>query len=261
MKISVITVVLNDKENIGKTIASVIGQKDVNFEYIVIDGASVDGTSDVIEQYRESIDFFISERDEGIADAFNKGITKASGDIVGIVNSGDFLEEGALERVAHVFAKETDVVYGNVRYWDGEQPEYVYKADHRLLVKFMSVNHPAVFVRKELYERLGGFDKGYTMAMDYELILRFYLAGACFCYTDTVLSNMALGGVSDLRWREAYKEAYEIRRRYLGSGLMLQVEYRFQVLKRRVSNLLSFLGLDSIKRLYRCFVSPIKKKR
>ncbi len=175
MKISIITIVFNDVKHIEKTIRSVLGQDIQDLEYIIIDGGSTDGTVEIIEKYLDSIDIFISEKDNGIVDAFNKGIQKASGDIIGLVNSGDFLEKGTLQKVSDEFKKDSsiDVVYGNVQYWSDDQKEYLYKASHHLLAKFMSINHPAVFVRKELYNRYGLFDNTYKVAMDYDLMLRF----------------------------------------------------------------------------------------
>jgi len=112
-----------------------------------------------------------------------------------------------------------DIVYGDVLYWKSNVPEYRYKANHTLLQEFMSINHPAVFVKREVYEQYGLFDKTFKVAMGYELMLRFFVNGVKFMYIDKVLSNMALGGVSDVNWRLAYKEAYEIRKKYLGSSL------------------------------------------
>lgn len=259
MKISIVTIVLNDKQNIEKTIQSVLVQKGC-FEYIIIDGGSIDGTLDIIKKYKDRIDIFISEKDNGIVDAFNKGIKIASGDIIGIVNSGDFLEKDALSIVVQNFDADKDIVYGDVQYWNKDKKDYIYSANHNYLDKFMSINHPAVFVRKSLYGRLGVFDKNYPIAMDYELLLRFYVNGAKFKYISKVLSNMALGGVSDVNWRKAYEEAYEIRKKYLGFSLGLYFDYIFQVLKRHISDFLSRTGLEKLKKIYRNRFSRIKKQ-
>ncbi len=261
MKLSIITIVLNDKQNIEKTILSVINQK-IDLEYIIIDGGSIDGTLDIIKKYEDKIDIFLTEKDDGIVDAFNKGINLATGDIVGIVNSGDFLENNALESVVIGFERShADIVYGNVQYWDGDEKEYIYKADHSFLPKFMSVNHPAVFVKKEIYNQYGLFDSTYKVAMDYDLMLRFYSKGAKFKYLDTTLSNMALGGVSDANWQLAYHESFDIRKKYLGKSLSLYVSYLWQVFKRYMSNAVSKLGLESIKKFYRLYFSSIKKEK
>ena len=258
--ISIITVVKNDKNNIEKTILSVLNQKDVDLEYIVIDGGSTDGTLKIIEKYKDKIDVLISEKDNGIVDAFNKGIKIAKGDVVGVINSGDLLEPDVLTTIMQAFEKtRADIVYGDVLYWEGAVQEYRYKANHTLLQEFMSINHPAVFVKKKIYEHYGLFDETFKVAMDYELMLRFFVNDVKFIYIDKVLSNMALGGVSDVNWRLAYKEAYEIRKKYLGNSLGLYINYIFQVLKRSVSNLLVKIGLESLREFYKKYFSKIKK--
>ena len=260
MKFSIITIVLNDKQNIEKTILSVINQK-IDLEYIIIDGKSNDGTLDIIKRYESKINALVIEKDDGIVDAFNKGINLATGDIVGIVNSGDFLEDNALELVVNSFESDIDIVYGNVQYWDGDEKDYIYSADHRFLDRFMAINHPAVFVKKSIYERFGLFDKNFPIAMDYELMLRFFVNNVRFKYINKVLSNMALGGVSDVNWQRAYKEAYEIRKKHLEFSIRLYYEYKFQVFKRYVSNALTKLGLNEVKSFYRNKFSTIKKSR
>jgi glycosyltransferase involved in cell wall biosynthesis len=260
MTISIVTVVLNDVDHIEKTILSVIHQPNIDLEYIIIDGGSTDGTVEIIRRYEKHLSYWLSEPDEGVSDAFNKGIIHADGDIIGLVNSGDFLESGALCQVINVFDENNlDIVYGNVQYWNGAVREYIYKADHTLLGKFMSINHPAVFVKNEIYKKYGMFDRHYRVAMDYELMLRFYIKGARFAYLDTVLSNMALGGLSDVNWNRAYREAYTIRKHYLGKSIKLYLGYLFQILKRYISNFLERLELGYIKQWYRHSFSPINK--
>ena len=260
MKLSIITIVLNDKQNIEKTILSVLSQS-VEVEYIIIDGGSTDGTLDIIEKYRDKISVIVSEEDDGIVDAFNKGISLTTGDIVGIVNSGDFLENNALKIVLENFDINIDIIYGDVQYWSKDKKDYIYKADHTYLNRFMSINHPAVFVRKEVYDKFGLFNKKYPLAMDYELMLRFFVKGVKFKYVDKVLSNMALGGVSDINWKKAYKEAYDIRKEHLGFSIVLYYKYLFQIFKRYLSNFLSMIGLEKIKKIYRNKFSTIKKSK
>ena len=155
----------------------------------------------------------------------------------------------------------TEIVYGNVQYWKDDKKEYIYSADHTHLDTFMSINHPAVFVKKSVYKNLGLFDENFPLAMDYELMLRFFTHNIQFRYIDKVLSNMALGGVSDINWRQAYREAYEIRKKYLGGSFKLYIYYLFQVWKRHISNLVSNIGLEHIKTFYRSRFSTIQKSR
>ena len=109
MKLSIITVSLNNKDTIEQTIRSVLSQTYNNVEYIVIDGGSTDGTVDIIKKYEDKISYWVSESDKGIYDAMNKGIRKATGDIVGILNADDFyVDENVLEKVVKCFEKEKD---------------------------------------------------------------------------------------------------------------------------------------------------------
>ena len=103
--ISIITVVLNDENNIEKTILSILNQKYKNVEYIIIDGASKDNTVEIIKKYSKQISYWQSEKDEGIYDAFNKGLEKANGDLIGFVNSGDLLTEKSLEYLVDYYSK------------------------------------------------------------------------------------------------------------------------------------------------------------
>lgn len=259
MKLSIITVVLNDKDNIEKTILSVINQK-VNLEYIIIDGGSTDGTLNIIEKYQDKIDVFVSEKDKGIVDAFNKGLKQTSGDIIGLLNSGDYLEDEALLRVEKGFEENSvNIVYGDMQYWDGKDKTYVFTANHTFLEKFMSVNHAAVFIKKEVYIKHGLFNEKYKVAMDYELMLRFYMNGARFKYINRILSNMSLGGVSDVSWKLAYRESYEVRKEKFGFSFNLYIQYLFQILKRYVGIFLLLIGLDSFLKFYRNKFAKIKK--
>ncbi len=260
-KISLITVVYNSCETIETTIKSVIGQNYNNKEYIIIDGGSTDGTVDIIKKYEKKLAYWCSEKDSGVSEAFNKGIIKANGEIIGLVNSGDFLEPSILLKVAKTFEEQkVDIVYGNVQYWKNGEKEYLYRANHRLLPRFMSINHPAVFVKKEAYEKYGLFDTQYNLAMDYELMLRFFLKGAKFYYLDETLSNMSLDGISDRYWRRAYKEVYLIKKLHLSrKKSLLFLEYGFQLMKRYLSNLLAYFGMEGLRSFYRAKFSSIKK--
>lgn len=260
--ISIITIVLNDVKHIEQTITSILDQHIKDLEYIIIDGGSTDGTVEILKQYNDVISYWSSEKDKGIVDAFNKGIKKTSGDIIALVNSADFLEPNALKKVIEAFQhSDADIVYGNMQYWENGKKEYVYKANHTLLPKFMSLNHPAVFVKKELYNTYGFFDANYKIAMDYDLLLRFHTNGAKFIYINSILSNMTLGGISDINWRSAYHESFNIRKKYLGNSISLYTSYLWQILKRYISNTVTKLGLENIKKYYRTYFSSIKKEK
>jgi len=255
MTISIVTVVLNDRNNIEATMRSIVGQA-VDVEYIVIDGGSTDGTLDIIEKYKDKISYFASEKDGGIADAFNKGLAVATGEIVGILNSGDVYVDGTLEHVCR-FGESWDILYGDVIFVDGGY-DFIFKPNHTLIESFMSLAHPGIFVKKSVYDKFGIFDTAYRYAMDYELMLRFFMSNVRFAYAERLYANMSMGGASDLHWLEAYFESFVIKRRYYG----FLSPFSFFVsssLKRAVRNMLSNKKTEWIVKYYRKKLSPIKK--
>jgi len=200
-KISLVTVCRNSAATIAKTIDSVLSQKDAGVEYIIIDGASTDGTQAVVESYGSNIDIFFSEPDEGIADAFNKGIALATGSIIGLINSNDTLTDGALQKVRNYFANHPDaeVVHGDILLLSGAQVIKRIKPPAHWWYPWRLVlfNHPATYVRRTVYERLGGFDTTYSIAMDADIFLRWSSNGVKIDYLAEILAHMQAGGVSD----------------------------------------------------------------
>lgn len=195
-KISVITIAFNSASSIEETIKSVIGQKYENLEYIIIDGGSTDGTVDIIKKYEQYVAYWISEPDKGISDAFNKGINAATGDVIGIVNSDDQYLEGALAAVADSYDGVADVYRGSILINDKEKYTYAPSMKFGVLPIKVNVCHLPTFITKAAYEKYGGYDTSYKIAMDLDLLRRFYRKGAKFKLVDAVLGNFNVGGVS-----------------------------------------------------------------
>ena len=198
IKISIITVSLNSETTIEDTIKSVQAQHYDNLEYIIIDGKSTDGTLNIIERYSDIVTNYISEPDNGISDAFNKGIQMATGELIGIINSDDMLAENSLNIIGELDLENVDVIYGNcIVFGKGEKP-YRSKPFPNLdeLKEQMALIHPATFIKKDAYEKYGAFDLNYKCCMDRELLLRMYLAGANFRYINADLAKMRLGGIN-----------------------------------------------------------------
>ena len=179
MKISIVTVTLNSEKTLERTIKSVLGQNYSDVEYIIIDGGSTDGTLNIIEKYKDKISKVISEKDNGLYDAMNKGIKLSTGDIVGILNSDDFFyNEEVLSIVANSFEdKEIDAVYGDITYFAddvGKVTRYWRAGDYseRKLNNGWIIPHPSLFVRKSVYAKCGFFNLDFKIAADYEFILR-----------------------------------------------------------------------------------------
>ena len=175
MKITIITPAYNAEKTIEKTLQSVLNQSYGDIEYIVVDGASKDNTLQIVRKYERQISKIISEPDNGIADAYNKGIRLATGDLIGIVAADDALLPGAIERLVSAYDGHSDVVAGGIVECDGVGYRLVpSQPDLKLLEWRTSLRHPATFIRKSAYLKYGSYDTHYKCAMDRELFLRYY---------------------------------------------------------------------------------------
>ncbi len=223
MKISIITVCLNSVKTLERTIESVINQKYPDKEYIIIDGGSQDGTVEIIEKYQKYITYWHSVADNGIYDAMNQGIEKATGDIICFLNSNDWFNDDVLDKIVKVFLeKKCDMVSGRIAWIvDGQvlgnSPTPMCETD---LYEKMIYPHPALFVKKGLFEQFGKFDLQYRVCADYEWLLRVYTRGTKVETVDTVVTNFAMGGISSSQ--RTYEETKTICLKYLPKNLYLQ---------------------------------------
>lgn len=258
--VSIITVVYNGRDTIEKTIKSVLNQTYGNIEYIIIDGGSKDGTLDIIRKYDNKIAYWVSEPDEGISDAFNKGIALSTGDIIGMINADDWYEPNAVSWAVERFNENgPDIVHGLVQYWNGRNMKELVTADHELLAYEMTLNHPTVFVRAGVYEKIGLFLTDFSYAMDYEWLLRAKVKGFRFSYIERKLANMSFNGSSDYHWRKAVKENWKARRLY-GSCRFNSPYYIFQIGRGVIRRVLQRTGCDFIVNFFRSNFSVIKKR-
>lgn len=211
-----ITVVKNGETTIEKTIKSVLSQTFKNFEYIVLDGESTDGTLEILDHYKNDIDIIKSEKDNGIYDAMNKAIAIAKGNWIAIINSDDELDSKALELVyAFLGTKNAvDVVYGDLLTGPGMNERKV--SNHQNLPSRM-ISHPATLVNSSTYQKYGMFDSKLKVAADYDFLLRVYKSGGVFHRIDEVLAIYYIGGFSSRNWRISIKET-----------LMTQYKYGFR---------------------------------
>ena len=216
-KVSIITVVYNAVDTIERTIKSVLDQDYENVEYIIIDGASTDGTTDILKKYKSKISRIISEPDDGIYYAMNRGIQEATGEVIGILNSDDWYEKNVLSQIIKVFeTRETDIVYGKIKrvYNNGKIEEVDRVVPLDTIWYNMAVYHPATFVRKSVYNKVGYFDTSYRIASDYDFILRCYIDNIKFTYYNQYLTNFSLGGVSS-NMLACTKEHIKIAQKYI----------------------------------------------
>jgi glycosyltransferase involved in cell wall biosynthesis len=192
--VSIITVVKNGENLLEKTIQSVLSQTYQNIEYIIIDGASTDGTVNLIRQYGEKICHWVSEPDSGISEAFNKGIYLSNGDWINFLNAGDvFWQKDTVERVSCYFAQGL-ILTGFAQFGQKVMPKRVLRNQERLNVKSM-VSHQASFVHRSVFDQIGLFSPDYQLRMDYDFWLRAF-RHYDFFMLDEILVNYDPHGMS-----------------------------------------------------------------
>ena len=218
MKISIITITYNSEETLEDTIKSVVSQNYKDIEYIIIDGGSTDGTMAIVNKYKEQISIIVSEPDKGIYDAMNKGVEKATGDLVGILNSDDFYvndnvissiaekignNDGIYADLVYVGREDTDKI---IRYWKSK----AYKEGSFL--KGWMPPHPTFFIRKKIYDKYGTYNLSLKSAADYELMLRLiHKEKISITYLPQIITKMRVGGQSNASLSNRFKANKEDR--------------------------------------------------
>ncbi len=235
---SIITVCYNSEKTIERTIQSILHQTFQDYEYIMIDGLSSDKTMDVINKYEPVFQGrlkCVSEKDKGIYDAMNKGIYMASGKIIGIVNSDDYLERDALETVKSYYNPDLkyQIIYGMVKYFNSQgELESVVFTHHRLMEKLM-IQHPACFVSKSIYDNKSVFSLDYNSSSDYDFMLKmFYDKEIVFIPVLKILSNFQTGGMSYNM--SASIETFKIWRKYGCISRMRYIINLFSLFLKRI---------------------------
>ena len=233
MKVSIITVVYNNKNCIFDCLQSVLNQNYPNIEVIVIDGGSTDGTQQVIESFSDQLTYYTSEKDKGLFDALNKGISKATGDVIGILHSDDlFYSDGTISQIAEAFNQsKADLVYGDGMYVDREDTRkikriYTSKEFHKKYLNFGWIPlHTTIFVKRELFQKYGLYVLNYPIASDYEISLRWFSNPAIKTYyLNKWIVKMRLGGQSttiNLQKKKSVQDLEIIHRYHLWGWLTL----------------------------------------
>ncbi len=260
--LTVVTVCRNALELLKPTVQSVLEQERPGLEYWVIDGASTDGTVEYLDELSAIGVRTLSEPDRGIADAMNKGIARASGRFVAHLHAGDHYLPGALAAFASRIEREpdADVVCGWLVKRE-ERGDTIYRCDPARLPWDMTVNHPATFTRRAVFERLGGFDPAYPNAMDYELFLRLHAAGSRFTVIPEPLAYMTNEGQSERSLWTTLKETQTIRRRHVRSGFACSPLYlAFLWLRGAIRRALQLAGLGGSVEWFRRRFSMVRKE-
>ena len=252
-KISVITICYNSVQTIEKAIQSVVRQDYAHREYIVVDGLSTDGTLSIVDRYRSQIDVVISEKDKGISDAFNKGIRRATGDLIVMINSDDILLEGALSKVAEAWTPDVDVLATNVIMRDcqtgyecREKPSTTFP----LMPFFRHVAHQGAYVSRKCYDKYGLYDTSIRWPMDLEFLMRVYTKGGTFRYADIDTAVFMSGGTTNKNSIFKKKDDYlYLVKKNGGSALQAWTFYLFLVATQMAKKVLSVFGKNFAQKL------------
>lgn len=251
MKVSIITVCYNSQSTIADTIRSVQAQNYLDIEYIIVDGNSKDSTNDIVKSFGDVVSLHISEKDNGLYDAMNKGIKHATGDVVGILNSDDIYEsETVISDVVAQFSAELDLVFGDLVFVKQDNLSKItrfYSLPHfkpwKLRFGWMPP-HPATFIRRECYTKYGLYKEGYKISADYELFVRYLLVqNLSFKHFSKTLIRMRDGGVSTAGLKSSLTLNSEIVKGCRENGiytniffLLLKIPFKLIELYKRPSN-------------------------
>lgn len=247
--VSIITVCYNSEQTIERTIISVLEQTYNNIEYIIIDGKSTDGTLDIVDKYRDSFGnrlIFISEKDNGIYDAMNKGIKLAKGNLIGIINSDDYYERDAVEEIINAYinnnANPLSVYYGGTGIVSDGVIKRIVFSDHEKLEENM-ITHPSCFVTRKTYEEMGYFDLKYCCVADYDFMLRLKKSGiVSFVRIKKHIANFSLGGACSTN--RAYIDLLHLRMDY---KMISKPKGYIEIFKAKVAEWMQKQGMKPIK--------------
>ena len=249
IKVSIITVCFNSEKTIERTIKSVFDQTYKNIEYIIIDGASTDKTLEIIDRYRDKFKErlkVVSEKDDGIYFAMNKGIALSTGILIGIINSDDWYEVDAVQKMVEAYEADHDnpmtVYYGNTGMIKDEELLLISKSDHNTLEDDM-ISHPSCFVTKEAYDKLGTYNTDYPSVADYDLMLRYKRSESVdFVHVNEHIANFTLGGMSSTG--KAYVDLLNLQINY---GKISRLKGSVDIFKAKLAECMEKHGMKPIK--------------
>lgn len=245
MKVSIITVVLNSKATIKDAVLSIGSQDYDNIEHIIIDGGSTDGTHSLIDRYKDRRAIFISERDNGIYEAMNKGLRIASGEIIGFLNSDDLYahEKVVSEVVATLKNKKVDAVFADLVLVAPQNPNYVVRCyqsknfSPKTLTRGIMPAHPTLYLRKSVYEKYGYFKTDYKIAADYEFVTRIFKDNKLsYHYIPKIMVKMRAGGASTKNLKSNWILNLEILRACRENGLRTNLLKIYSKYPRKILN-------------------------
>jgi glycosyltransferase involved in cell wall biosynthesis len=221
LKVSIITITYNSEATLIDTIDSVLNQNYQDIEYIIVDGKSTDSTHSIVHSYKDRISKFVSEKDDGLYDALNKGISLATGDVIGILHSDDFYtNHHVISNVVNAFShNDADAVYADLFYVDKNDVNKIHRKwksgnyKHGLFLNGWMPPHPTFFVKRSVYQKYGSFNLDLVSAADYELMLRFiHKHKIKLAYLPEFIIKMRVGGKSNVSLKNRIRANNEDRK-------------------------------------------------
>ena len=278
MKLSIITVNRNNADGLRKTIESVVSQTYTDFEYIIIDGASTDGSVDIIKEYADRITYWVSEPDIGIYNAMNKGILKAKGEYLQFLNSGDWLvDEDVIDRIYQLEQESVDIITGD---WINSQegsifelvksPAYYRVQKHEIIslndLYNGTLHHPVSLIKKELFDRYGLYDEDLKIVADWFFFLKVVgLNGAKVQYVDLAIAYFDISGISstniDLLITERETKLKEIIPKQILIDYIYfnELECKYRTLKNRFDFLFHYPIVYNMARVFNRLIRFVNK--
>lgn len=260
--VTVITIVYNRSKYLAQTIESILSQSYNNVEYILIDGGSTDGTLDIIRKYEHAIDYWVSEPDAGISDAFNKGLTASTGKWLNFMNCGDrFASADTLQDLVDNIDEKADVIFGKANVIDSKGKMLLTSGrafDRKKFARGLMIPHQSAFHNRHYFQQYGLFDKRLKIAMVYELLLRKRPLSTVFI--NKALSNMLVGGVHETEDYLRLREARMVKRKYCSDvgNLIIEFDYWYALGRSLIKRALISIGLRGIARKIRQIESRLR---
>lgn len=220
LKISIITINFNNALGLDKTISSVINQTFANFEYLIIDGGSTDGSTEIIEKNSSKINYWVSEKDKGIYNAMNKGIIKATGEYILFLNSGDYLvNNDVLENISGELANNIDFISGNLEYYLFDNSLFTRVHPNKLTFTYLvskTISHPSTFIKSDLFQKFGLYNEELKIVSDWEFFFKCLgLNGATFKSINTTITHFDMNGISSSNGDRVNAEKELVYKKYL----------------------------------------------
>ncbi len=243
--VSIITVCWNSEKYIRDTLESVLNQTYKNIQYIIIDGKSTDKTLSIIDEYKEQFGdrlTLVSEKDSGIYNAMNKGLALVKGELVGIINSDDYYELDAVEKMVEQYKLHgSGVYYGYERSLKDEKEYCIVRKNPHFLNETM-LAHEATFITNDIYKKIGNFNENYRIVADYDLMLRIKKAEINFFPVNAIISNFRFGGASSSRtvWLEMFKLKRNWKLVSMPVYLCYSFAVRMEILVRKILGIKDF---------------------